>query len=109
VENYDILLDTLWKVSEWQNLKDTVLPKAQVEESPKFRMVQAYAALNDKEWSWHSINGGSFLRWLCNLTSLFLSSFSSLLNFRSQPVFFWRLAMGTKLHHKAQDSLLGSR
>jgi transformation/transcription domain-associated protein len=51
VENYDILLDTLWKVSEWQNLKDTVLPKAQVEESPKFRMVQAYAALNENSLS----------------------------------------------------------
>uniref|UniRef100_A0A7I4F837 Non-specific serine/threonine protein kinase n=1 Tax=Physcomitrium patens TaxID=3218 RepID=A0A7I4F837_PHYPA len=47
VENYDILLDTLIKVPDWTLLKETVLPKAQVDESPKFRMVQAYVALND--------------------------------------------------------------
>ena len=46
-ENYDILLDTLIKVPDWTLLKDTVLPKAQVDESPKFRMVQAYVALNE--------------------------------------------------------------
>lgn len=46
VENYDILLDCLWKIPEWTTLKDTVLPKAQVEESPKFRMLEAYVALH---------------------------------------------------------------
>lgn len=40
VENYDILMDTLWKLPDWPALKDNVLPKAQVEESPRLRMVQ---------------------------------------------------------------------
>lgn len=47
VENYDILLDTLWKIPDWALLKDNVLPKAQVDDSPKKCMVQAYAALNE--------------------------------------------------------------
>ncbi|KAJ7563398.1 hypothetical protein O6H91_03G108600 [Diphasiastrum complanatum] len=47
VENYEILLDSLWKIPEWTTLKETVLPKAQVEETPKLRMVQAYVALHD--------------------------------------------------------------
>lgn len=47
VDNYDIQLDCLWKNSDWGALKETVLPKAQVEESPKFRMVQAYVAFNE--------------------------------------------------------------
>ena len=40
VENYDILMDTLWKLPDWPALKDNVLPKAQVEETPRLRMVQ---------------------------------------------------------------------
>lgn len=54
VENYEILIDCLWKVPDWAMLKDTVLPKAQVEETPKYRMVQAYSALSDG-----SLNGVS--------------------------------------------------
>ncbi|KAJ7564762.1 hypothetical protein O6H91_02G032300 [Diphasiastrum complanatum] len=47
VENYEILLDCQWKIPEWTTLKETVLPKAQVEETPKLRIVQAYVALHD--------------------------------------------------------------
>ncbi|CAM6100600.1 unnamed protein product [Calypogeia fissa] len=47
VDNYDTQLDCLWKNSDWTSLKETVLPKAQVEESPKFRMVQAYVSFNE--------------------------------------------------------------
>ncbi|XP_048601036.1 transformation/transcription domain-associated protein [Brassica napus] len=47
-DNYEILLDSLWKVPDWAYLKDHVIPKAQVEETPKLRLVQAYFALHDK-------------------------------------------------------------
>ncbi|XP_022879771.1 transcription-associated protein 1-like isoform X2 [Olea europaea var. sylvestris] len=52
VENYEILLDNLWKKPDWAYLKDQVIPKAQVEETPKLRTIQAYFALHEK-----SING----------------------------------------------------
>lgn len=48
VENYDILLDCLWKIPDWAYLKDHVLPKAQVEETPKLRLLQAFLALHDR-------------------------------------------------------------
>lgn len=48
IENYDILLDSLWKVPDWAYLKDHVIPKAQVEETPKLRVVQAYFALHER-------------------------------------------------------------
>ncbi|KAM7524076.1 hypothetical protein LguiA_013978 [Lonicera macranthoides] len=48
VENYEILLDSLWKQPDWTYLKDHVIPKAQVEETPKLRIIQAYFALHEK-------------------------------------------------------------
>ncbi|GAB2282828.1 hypothetical protein Dimus_017364 [Dionaea muscipula] len=51
VENYEILLDSLWKVPDWAYLKDHVIPKAQVEETPKLRIIQAYFALHDRNFS----------------------------------------------------------
>uniref|UniRef100_A0A5B6YTI9 Putative transcription-associated protein 1 n=1 Tax=Davidia involucrata TaxID=16924 RepID=A0A5B6YTI9_DAVIN len=48
VENYEILLDSLWKQPDWAYLKDHVIPKAQVEETPKLRIIQAYFALHEK-------------------------------------------------------------
>ncbi|KAI9081282.1 hypothetical protein K1719_036782 [Acacia pycnantha] len=48
VENYEILLDSLWKLPDWTYMKDHVIPKAQVEETPKLRLIQAYFALHDK-------------------------------------------------------------
>ncbi|XP_038988658.1 transformation/transcription domain-associated protein-like isoform X2 [Phoenix dactylifera] len=48
VENYEILLDCLWRVPDWAYLKDNVIPKAQVEETPKLRLVQAFSALHDR-------------------------------------------------------------
>ncbi|XP_008795100.2 transformation/transcription domain-associated protein-like [Phoenix dactylifera] len=48
VENYEVLLDCLWKVPDWAYLKDNVIPKAQVEETPKLRLVQAFSALRDR-------------------------------------------------------------
>ncbi|KAI3989472.1 hypothetical protein MKX01_022747 [Papaver californicum] len=48
VENYDILLDCLWKVPDWNYMKDQVIPKAQVEETPKLRLIQAFFALHDR-------------------------------------------------------------
>lgn len=48
VENYEILLDCLWKIPDWAYMKDHVLPRAQVEETPKFRLVQAFFALHDR-------------------------------------------------------------
>ncbi|KAJ7953120.1 Transformation/transcription domain-associated protein [Quillaja saponaria] len=48
IENYEILLDSLWKLPDWAYMKDHVIPKAQVEETPKLRLIQAYFALHDK-------------------------------------------------------------
>ncbi|KAI4314757.1 hypothetical protein L6164_027634 [Bauhinia variegata] len=48
IENYEILLDGLWKLPDWTYLKDHVIPKAQVEETPKLRLIQAYFALHEK-------------------------------------------------------------
>ncbi|OIV92684.1 hypothetical protein TanjilG_18035 [Lupinus angustifolius] len=48
VENYEILLDSLWKSPDWTYMKEHVIPKAQVEETPKLRLIQAYFALHDK-------------------------------------------------------------
>ncbi|CAN4078750.1 unnamed protein product [Withania somnifera] len=48
VENYEILLDSLWKQPDWAYLKDHVIPKAQVEDNPKLRIIQAYFSLHEK-------------------------------------------------------------
>ncbi|RYQ79865.1 hypothetical protein Ahy_Scaffold1g106653 isoform A [Arachis hypogaea] len=48
VENYEILLDSLWKLPDWTYMKEHVMPKAQVEETPKLRLIQAYFTLHDK-------------------------------------------------------------
>ncbi|XVF59767.1 hypothetical protein PTKIN_Ptkin07bG0302500 [Pterospermum kingtungense] len=48
IENYEILLDSLWKLPDWAYMKDHVIPKAQVEETPKLRLIQAFFALHDK-------------------------------------------------------------
>jgi transformation/transcription domain-associated protein len=48
VENYEILLDSLWKLPDWAYMKDHVIPKAQVEETPKLRLIQAFFALHDR-------------------------------------------------------------
>uniref|UniRef100_A0A6N2M667 FAT domain-containing protein n=1 Tax=Salix viminalis TaxID=40686 RepID=A0A6N2M667_SALVM len=47
-ENYEILLDCLWKLPDWAYMKDHVIPKAQVEETPKLRLIQAFFALHDR-------------------------------------------------------------
>ncbi|KAM3364322.1 hypothetical protein ACQJBY_014578 [Aegilops geniculata] len=48
VENYEILLDCLWKAPDWTYMKEHVIPKAQVEETPKLRLIQAFFTLHDK-------------------------------------------------------------
>ncbi|XP_059645489.1 uncharacterized protein LOC132287044 [Cornus florida] len=48
IENYEILLDSLWKQPDWGYLKEHVIPKAQVEETPKLRIIQAYFSLHEK-------------------------------------------------------------
>uniref|UniRef100_A0A6N2N3S4 Non-specific serine/threonine protein kinase n=1 Tax=Salix viminalis TaxID=40686 RepID=A0A6N2N3S4_SALVM len=48
MENYEILLDSLWKLPDWAYMKDHVIPKAQVEETPKLRLIQAFFALHDR-------------------------------------------------------------
>ncbi|KAK9136460.1 hypothetical protein Syun_015790 [Stephania yunnanensis] len=52
VENYELLLDCLWKVPDWPYMKDNVMSKAQVEETPKLRLIQAFFSLHDR-----NING----------------------------------------------------
>uniref|UniRef100_A0A2P2JR38 Uncharacterized protein MANES_01G145600 n=1 Tax=Rhizophora mucronata TaxID=61149 RepID=A0A2P2JR38_RHIMU len=48
VDNYEILLDSIWKLPDWAYMKDQVLPKAQVEETPKLRLIQSYFSLHDR-------------------------------------------------------------
>lgn len=48
VENYEILLDCLWKAPDWTYMKENVIPKAQVEETPKLRLIQSFFTLHDK-------------------------------------------------------------
>ncbi|KAG8079526.1 hypothetical protein GUJ93_ZPchr0007g3092 [Zizania palustris] len=48
VDNYEILLDCLWKVPDWTYMKENVIPKAQVEETPKLRLIQAFFTLHEK-------------------------------------------------------------
>ncbi|KAK9062066.1 hypothetical protein SSX86_019251 [Deinandra increscens subsp. villosa] len=48
VDNYEILLDSLWKQPDWAYMKDNVIPKIQVEETPKLRIIQAYFSLHEK-------------------------------------------------------------
>ncbi|XVE82488.1 hypothetical protein DITRI_Ditri16bG0008800 [Diplodiscus trichospermus] len=52
IENYEILLDSLWKLPDWVYMKDHVIPKAQVEETPKLRLIQAFFSLHER-----NING----------------------------------------------------
>ncbi|KAF8410450.1 hypothetical protein HHK36_002979 [Tetracentron sinense] len=52
VENYEILLDCLWKIPDWAYMKHNVIPKAQVEETLKLHLVQAFLTLHDR-----NING----------------------------------------------------
>jgi transformation/transcription domain-associated protein len=49
VESYEILLDSLWKFPGWAYMKKHVISKAQVEETPKLRLIQAYFALHEKK------------------------------------------------------------
>lgn len=48
VENYDILLDSLWKIPDWAYMKEYVLTKAQVEETPKLHLVKGFFSLHDR-------------------------------------------------------------
>ncbi|CAA2966750.1 transformation transcription domain-associated -like isoform X2 [Olea europaea subsp. europaea] len=48
IENYEILLDSLWKQPDWAYLKDHVVSKAQVEETAKLCIIQAYFYLHEK-------------------------------------------------------------
>eukprot|EP00252_Welwitschia_mirabilis_P021819 TRINITY_DN5712_c0_g1_i1.p1 TRINITY_DN5712_c0_g1~~TRINITY_DN5712_c0_g1_i1.p1 ORF type:complete len:3567 (+),score=681.06 TRINITY_DN5712_c0_g1_i1:1467-10703(+) len=46
VENYEILLDCLWKVPDWAALKE-LLPKAQLEDTAKHCIIQAFLSLQE--------------------------------------------------------------
>ncbi|KAK1363493.1 Histone acetyltransferase SAGA, TRRAP/TRA1 component, PI-3 kinase superfamily [Heracleum sosnowskyi] len=51
VENYDILLDSLWKQQDWTYLKDHLIPNIQVEETLKTHINKAYFFLHEKNTS----------------------------------------------------------
>ena len=40
-------MDCLWKVSDWHTLKDRVLSRVQMEDTPKVMMVQGYLHLHE--------------------------------------------------------------
>ncbi|KAK3127876.1 hypothetical protein QOZ80_7AG0579590 [Eleusine coracana subsp. coracana] len=48
VENHEILLDCLWKVPDWTYMKENVISKAQVDDTPKLRLIQSFFTLHDK-------------------------------------------------------------
>lgn len=48
-ENYAAYMDVAWKCSDWQGLKDWVLPKGAVEDTPRVSMVKAYVLLQDAD------------------------------------------------------------
>ncbi|CAM8985650.1 unnamed protein product [Rhodiola kirilowii] len=48
IDKYEILLDSLWKLPDWAFMKDHVIQKIQVEETPKLRLIQAFFALHEK-------------------------------------------------------------
>jgi len=47
VDHYSLLVDCLWKVSDWHTLKDRVLYRVQMEDTPKVMMVQGYLHLHE--------------------------------------------------------------
>eukprot|EP00899_Mesostigma_viride_P026573 jgi/Mesvir1/70/Mv13673-RA.2 len=47
VDHTDLMLDSLWRVPDWQTLKTVALPSTQLAESPRLKIVQAYAALQE--------------------------------------------------------------
>lgn len=51
VENYDILLDCLWKLPDWTYLKDHLIPNTQVEETLKTQIIKSYFFLHEKNTS----------------------------------------------------------
>lgn len=48
-ENYAAYMDVAWKCSDWQGLKDWVLPKGAVEDTPRVSMVKAFVLLQDAD------------------------------------------------------------
>ncbi|KAL0020642.1 hypothetical protein WJX79_010395 [Trebouxia sp. C0005] len=46
-ENYAAFMDVAWKCSDWQGLKEWVLPKGAVEDTPRVSMVKAFVLLQD--------------------------------------------------------------
>lgn len=48
VENYEVLYDCLWKAPDWAYLKDNVILKARLEETPKLYIVQSFFSLHDR-------------------------------------------------------------
>ena len=46
-ENYAAFMDVAWKCSDWQGLKEWVLPKGAVGDTPRGSMVKAYVLLQD--------------------------------------------------------------
>ena len=46
-ENYAAYMDVAWKCNDWQGLKEWVLPKGAVEDTPRVSMVKAFVLLQD--------------------------------------------------------------
>ena len=71
-ENYAAYMDVAWKCSDWQGLKDWVLPKGAVEDSPRVSMIKAFVLLQDgdvTQANMHTENAitQTLHRWLCFL------------------------------------------
>lgn len=50
LDHYDLLLDCLWKAPDWGYMKE-ILPRIQVEDTPKLRIIQSFFALHDRNIS----------------------------------------------------------
>ena len=69
-ENYAAYMDVAWKCSDWQGLKDWVLPKGAVEDTPGVSMVKAFVLLQDADVTQANLHTENAItqtlhRWVC--------------------------------------------
>ena len=69
-ENYAAYMDVAWKCSDWQGLKDWVLPKGAVEDTPRVSMVKACVLLQDADVTQANLHTENAItqtlhRWVC--------------------------------------------
>ena len=82
-ENYAAFMDVAWKCSDWQGLKDWVLPKGAVEDTPRVSMVKAYVLLQDADVTQANLHTENAItqtlhRWGCYVAEVVCSTWACL-------------------------------